>query len=53
VDCSLRWLRSSLFVGDTHHVYAKGFQSLRPREFVSLVLAGEWKNAAAGDKVLT
>jgi CRP-like cAMP-binding protein len=24
-----------------------------PREFLSLVLAGEWKNAAAGDQVLT
>ena len=29
-----------------------GFQSLRPREFVSLALVGEWKNAEAGDKVL-
>src|SRR6185503_18492522 len=29
-----------------------GFRSLRPREFVSLLLAGEWKTAAVGDKVL-
>src|SRR5262245_22564134 len=34
-------------------LYKMGFQSLRPREFVSLVLAGEWKNAAPGDRVLT
>ena len=34
-------------------LYNMGFQSLRPREFVSLVLAGEWKNAATGDQVLT
>jgi Popeye protein conserved region len=38
---------------DEQKLYNMGFQSLRPREFVSLVLAGEWKNAAAGDKVLT
>jgi hypothetical protein len=37
---------------DEQKLYDMGFQSLRPREFVSLVLAGEWKNAAAGDKVL-
>jgi CRP-like cAMP-binding protein len=34
-------------------LYEMGFRSLRPREFVSLLLAGEWKNAAVGDKVLT
>ncbi|HEY6368473.1 MAG TPA: cyclic nucleotide-binding domain-containing protein [Candidatus Binatia bacterium] len=38
---------------DERKLYEMGFRSLRPREFVSLVLAGEWKNAAAGDKVLT
>ena len=37
---------------DEQKLYDMGFHSLRPREFVSLVLAGEWKNAAAGDKVL-
>jgi CRP-like cAMP-binding protein len=38
---------------DEQKLYDMGFHSLRPREFVSLMLAGEWKNAAAGDKVLT
>ena len=34
-------------------LYDMGFRSLRPREFVSLLLAGEWRNATAGDSVLT
>jgi CRP-like cAMP-binding protein len=38
---------------DEQKLYQMGFASLRPREFVSLLLAGEWKNAAAGDPVLT
>jgi CRP-like cAMP-binding protein len=38
---------------DEQKLYDMGFHSLRPREFVSLMLAGEWKNAATGDKVLT
>jgi CRP-like cAMP-binding protein len=38
---------------DEQTLYDLGFGSLRPREFVSLVLAGEWKNAAPGDPVLT
>jgi len=38
---------------DEQRLYDMGFRSLRPREFVSLVLAGEWKNAAKGEKVLT
>lgn len=38
---------------DEQKLYDIGFRSLRPREFVSLMLAGEWKNAAVGDKVLT
>ena len=33
-------------------LYEMGFRVLRPREFVSLVLAGEWRNAAAGEKVV-
>jgi CRP-like cAMP-binding protein len=39
--------------GEEQKLYDMGFRSLRPREFVSLMLAGEWKNAAAGDNVLT
>ena len=38
---------------DEQKLYHMGFGSLRPREFVSLLLAGEWKSAAAGDAVLT
>ena len=38
---------------DEQTLYDKAFQSLRPREFVSLALIGEWKTAAAGDAVLT
>jgi|SRR5262245_6769513 len=37
---------------DEQRLYDLGFQSLRPREFVSLTLVGEWKDAAAGDNVL-
>jgi CRP-like cAMP-binding protein len=38
---------------DEKRLYELGFQSLRPREFLSLALVGEWKNATAGEKVLT
>jgi hypothetical protein len=38
---------------DEQGLYDMGFQSLHPREFVSLLLAGEWRNAAAGERVLT
>ena len=38
---------------DEQKLYKMGFASLRPREFISLLLAGEWKTAAAGDAVLT
>jgi Popeye protein conserved region len=38
---------------DEQKLYDLGFRSLRPREFVSLSLAGEWKNAEAGEKVMT
>jgi CRP-like cAMP-binding protein len=37
---------------DEQKLYDMGFHSLRPSEFVSLVVAGEWKNAAVGDTVL-
>jgi Popeye protein conserved region len=38
---------------DEQKLYDLGFRSLRPREFVALTLVGEWKSAAAGEKVLT
>ncbi|HEU4342225.1 MAG TPA: cyclic nucleotide-binding domain-containing protein [Candidatus Binatia bacterium] len=38
---------------DEQTLYELGFRSLRPREFVSLSLVGEWKNAEAGERVVT
>jgi hypothetical protein len=38
---------------DEQKLYDLGFRALRPREFVSLSLVGEWKSAEAGEKVLT
>ena len=38
---------------DEKKLYGLGFNSLRPREFLSLVLVGEWKDAAVGEKILT
>jgi CRP-like cAMP-binding protein len=37
---------------DEQRLYALGFRSLRPGEFVALTLVGEWKNGAVGDKIL-
>jgi CRP-like cAMP-binding protein len=37
---------------DEQKLYDLGFQSLRPREFVSLSLVGEWKNAEPGETVV-
>lgn len=38
---------------DEQKLYDLGFRSLRPREFVALALVGEWKSAAAGERVVT
>jgi CRP-like cAMP-binding protein len=38
---------------DEQKLYDLGFRSLRPREFVSLSLAREWKSAEAGERVVT
>jgi len=38
---------------DEQKLYDLGFRSLRAREFLSLSLAGEWKSAAAGERVVT
>jgi CRP-like cAMP-binding protein len=40
------------FSEDEQKLYGMAFKSLRPREFVSLLLAGEWKTAAVGDTIL-
>jgi CRP-like cAMP-binding protein len=44
--------RPVVLSADEQALYDLGFRSLRPREFVSLTLVGEWKSAAAGEKVL-
>ena len=38
---------------DEQKLYDLGFQGLRPREFVSLSLVGEWKNADSGETVVS
>jgi hypothetical protein len=44
--------RPVVLSADEQKLYEMGFQSLRPREFVSLVLIGEWRDAAPGEQVL-
>jgi hypothetical protein len=38
---------------DEQTLYDLAFRSLRPREFVSLSLVGEWKSGEAGERVMT
>jgi hypothetical protein len=45
--------RPVVLSSDEQKLYDLSFRALRPREFVSLSLVGEWKNAAAGEKILT
>jgi len=45
--------RPVVLSADEQTLYDLGFRSLRPREFVSLVLVGEWKSAAPGHKILS
>src|SRR5688572_22162219 len=45
--------RPVVLSGDEQKLYELGFSSLRPREFVSLSLVGEWKNAEPGKRVVT
>ena len=44
--------RPVVLSADEQRLYDLGFRSLRPREFLSLTLVGEWKNATAGEKIL-
>jgi CRP-like cAMP-binding protein len=44
--------RPVVLSADEQKLYDLGFRSLRPREFVSLTLVGEWKSAVAGDRIL-
>ena len=34
-------------------LYDLGFQSIRPRDFIALLMVGEWKDAAPGERLLT
>jgi CRP-like cAMP-binding protein len=45
--------RPVVLSADETKLHSLAFSSLRPREFLSLALAGEWKEAAAGVKLLT
>jgi len=45
--------RAVVLSRDEQALYDMSFRSLRPREFVSLLLAGEWKNGGPGDRILT
>jgi len=38
---------------DEQKLYDLSFRSLRPREFVSLSLVGEWRDAAAGERIVS
>jgi Popeye protein conserved region len=44
--------RPVVLSADEQTLYDMGFQSLRPRQFLSLVVTGEWKDARPGDQVL-
>jgi hypothetical protein len=43
--------RPVVLSADEQRLYDLGFSALRPREFVSLLLAGEWRDAARGDHI--
>jgi CRP-like cAMP-binding protein len=45
--------RPVVLSADEQKLYDLGFQTLRPREFVSLSLVGEWKSAEAGERIVT
>jgi CRP-like cAMP-binding protein len=45
--------RPVVLSAEEQQLYDMGFKALRPREFVSLLLAGEWRSAARGDRVVT
>lgn len=44
--------RPVVLSADEQQLYDLGFRSLRPREFLSLILVGEWREATAGEKIL-
>jgi hypothetical protein len=48
----LRERRPVVFSEDEQKLYAALFQEVSPRDFVALVMLGEWRDAAVGDAVL-
>jgi hypothetical protein len=44
--------RPVVLSADEQRLYDLGFRALRPREFVSLLLAGKWRDAAPGDRIV-
>jgi hypothetical protein len=44
--------RPVVLSADEQRLYDFGFRALRPREFVSLLLAGEWRDAARGERLI-
>jgi hypothetical protein len=45
--------RPVVLSADEQQLYDLGFRTLRPREFVSLSLVGEWRDAEAGERIVT
>ena len=45
--------RPVVLSADEQTLYDLAFRSLRPREFVSLALVGEWRSAEAGERIVT
>jgi CRP-like cAMP-binding protein len=44
--------RPVVLSADEQRLYNLAFRALPPRDFISLTLAGEWRDAAAGEKIL-
>lgn len=44
--------RPVVLSAEEQQLYDLGFRALRPREFVSLLLAGQWRDAARGDRII-
>jgi CRP-like cAMP-binding protein len=44
--------RPVVLSADDQRLYDLGFHALRPREFVSLLLAGEWRDAVRGERLI-
>jgi len=45
--------RAVVLSADEQKLYDLAFRTMRPRQFLSLVLIGEWRDARTGDQVLT